>query len=241
MNHQGTKTSRELCRQIGRPFAPLWLGGGILLLLVLASTTAAGEKERLLFRARSADAYPARDAHEGLIVAAEPFDTREKTRPVFGKADWGKAGILPVLLVMTNNTERAVRLDHLSIQLLTRDRQKIEPTPAGTVVLRLKGKESYPRDPVPSPVPRLPRRSRGGESLEVQIHEFNMRLLPPNSTASGFFYFDLGRGRDRAPGSQVYLTQLYWAHNAQPLMYFEINLDDALGAGPRGGSSPGKP
>ena len=188
----------------------------------------AGEKERLAFRAKPAEAYPARDAHEGLIAAAEPFETRQKAKPVFGKPNLAKAGILPVLVVIANTTDKTVRLDDLLVQLLTRDRQKIEPTPAEVVVQRLTGKGKQPRRTVPYPLPRLPGGSRANVVMEVLVHEFNMRLLPPESTASGFFYFEIGSGRDWLSGSKLYLTQLVWAHNSQPLMYFEISLDDAL-------------
>ncbi len=200
-----------------------------VLLLVLPAGAVAGEKQRLLFRARPADAYPARDSHDGVIVAAEPFHSRERIKPVFGKQELLKAGILPVLLVITNNTEKAVRLDDLSVQLITADHQKIQPTPAETVLARLRGRGgAKPQDTGPSPLPRIPR-SSGPSGLEVQVLAFSMRMAPPGSSASGFFYFDLGRRLDLVSGSKVYVTQLFWAHNSQPLMYFEMNLDDALG------------
>lgn len=204
---------------------------GLLALVMLAVLGTADEKEQPGFRPKPAEAYPARDAHEGLIVAAEPFDTREKAKPVFGKHDLAKAGILPVLVVIANTTDKTVRLENLTVQLITRERQKIEPTPAGAVLARLKGKIRYPAGPTPSRIPRLPR-GRDSEAVEVVFHEFSMRLLPPEATASGFFYFDVGRGRDWLPGSKLFVTQLFWAHNGQPLMYFEINLDDALRAAP---------
>ncbi len=194
---------------------------------------AGGEKERLLFRSKPAGEYPARDAHEGVVVAADLFDTREKSKAVFGKLDLQKAGILPVLVVITNATDRTVRLDNLEVRLLTADRQKIEPTPAETATLRLKGKGKGgdPRDSGRSPFPRLPR-GGGGAGLELQVHEFNMRMAVPNSTISGFFYFDVGRGRAVLAGAKVYLTEMRWAHNAQPLMYFEVNLDDVVRGAP---------
>ena len=223
-----------------RPVRTVGRGAALLAAALLACGALAGQKERLMFRPKPADAYPARDAHEGLVVAAEPFETREKTKPVFGKHNLAKAGILPVLVVIANTTDKTVRLDNLSVQLLTRDRQKIEPTPAEVVVQRLKGGRGSSRGRMPFPLPRLPG-SRATVAIEVLIHEFNMRLLPPESTASGFFYFDLGRARGWPPGSSLYLTQLFWAHTAQPLMYFEVSLDDAHNGRPPGSGSHRKP
>lgn len=204
----------------------------LLLLALLPGAAGAGQKERLMFRAQPASAYPARDAHEGIVVAADPFDAREKSAPVFGKHDLRKAGILPILLVITNDTDRTVRLDKFRVQFLTRDRQKLEPTPAEAVVQRLTGKAAvaFPPD-TRSPIPKVPRTpSRKDGAVEVLAHEFNMRMVPPKSSASGFLYFDVGRNRDWLPGSSVYLTDLIWAHNSQPLLFFEVKLDDALKA-----------
>jgi hypothetical protein len=202
----------------------------LVLLVLLAIAVMAGEKERLLFRPQPAEAYPARDSHEGLVVAADPFDDPHKSSAAFGKHDFRQAGFLPVLVVITNNTDRAVRLDRLSVQLLTRDRQKVESTPAEDVMRRLAGpsRPSFPGGGRPSPLP-LPRRGSSKDSaIEVQVHEFNMRMVLPKSSASGFFYFDVGRGRDYVAGSQVYLTGMFWANDSKPLMFFEIKLDDAL-------------
>lgn len=200
-------------------------------LLLAAFAVQAGEKERLLFHAQPARAYPARDAHEGLVVAADPFDAPAKSSAPFGKLDFRRAGILPVLVVMANETGRAVRLDRASVQLITRDRQKIEPTPSEEVRRRLGGGKpvSAAGGRSPSPVPRIPGRGSSKDSaIEVQVHEFAMRMVLPNSSASGFFYFEVGRGRDWVAGSKIYITDLYWADTSKPLMFFEVVLDDAI-------------
>lgn len=203
------------------------------LLGLCSALLAAGEKERLLFRPRNAESYPARDAHEGVVAAAEPFDTPEENKSAFGKNDPLKAGFLPILLVIANNTDKTIRLDDLSVQFMTRDRQKIEPTPAEEVAIRLKKKPAYTVDPVPSPIPRrTPRRPR--PNLEVLVHAFNMRMLPPRSSASGFFYFDTGQRYAWMDGSKLLARHLSWANDGQPLMDFEISLDDARRSRPRG-------
>ena len=214
---------------MSRAFRRIALCCLVVLLALAPGTARAGQKERLLFRAQPAGAYPAKDAHEGLIVAADPFDTPAKSSAVFGKLDLRRIGILPILLVITNDTNKTVRMDKFSVLLITRDRQKLEPTPGDSVARRLRGKDGLPGDRTPSPLPKIPRRSsRNDTSIEVQVHEFNMRMVLPNSSASGFLYFDVGRSRDWVAGSKVYLTDLVWANNSQPLMYFEVQLDDAL-------------
>ena len=197
--------------------------------LLCAAYAAAGEKERLLFRAQPAETYPAHEAHDGIVIAADPFDSRVRTRTVFGKTDVLRAGFLPLLVVLTNTTDKTVRLDRLVVQLITADRQKIEPTPSGTVMMRARGgKVTNSPSPSPrSPIPRLGRSKDQG--MELQVHEFNLRMAVPGATISGFFYFDIGAHREAVIGARLYLTDLLWAHNAQPLLYYEIELDKARG------------
>ena len=192
---------------------------------VCAAAGIAGEKERLMFRAQPADTYPARDAHDGVILAADPFHSRARTRTVFGKVDVLKAGFFPVLLVITNTTDKTVRMDNLVVRLITADRQKVEPTPSGTVMLRARGGKQPGGNAPRSPFPRLPRSSPS--NLELQVHEFNLRMAIPGATVSGFFYFDIGGHREAMFGSKLYVTDLFWAHNAQPLLFYEIELDKA--------------
>ncbi len=207
-----------------------------VILLCLACLPAvavfAGEKERLLFRPGPVESYPARDSHDGITVAADPFTTREKTKEVFGKFDLLKAGYMPVLVVMANPTDKTVRMDDLLVKLVTRDRQNIEPTPGESVTMYVRGKtrKSDPRK-IPSPLP-WPRSGKTDSGIEVQVHEFSMRMLPAVGVATGFFYFDLGHRPDLLKGAKLFISNMTWAHNGQALLYFEVPLDAALAGAP---------
>lgn len=187
----------------------------------------AGDKERLLFKAKPADAYPARDSHEGVTIAAEPFDTPEETKEVFGKNDPLRVGILPILVVIQNNSDRTIKLENLSIRFITRDRQNLEPTPVDVVAARVTGKTDYSRSPVPSPIPKISRAPKT-KGIEVMVHAFNAPIVSAKSNASGFFYFETGRRGDWLSGATLFLNQLIWANDSQPLLYFEIDLSKAL-------------
>jgi len=194
--------------------------------LAALSPAAADELE---FRAKPAEAYAARDSHEGVVVAVEPFDTPELTKPAFGKIDFRKAGIVPVLVVIANNTYRTIRLDEASVRFISGDRQQIEPTPAEDVVRRFGG--GYSRDSGPFPIPRRSSRPlKSRDATEVIAREFVVRMIPPQTSVSGFFYFDLRRARTQLPGGTFFLTDLFWADDSQALMFFEVSFDDALKA-----------
>lgn len=211
----------------------VWRLLGLLSLAALIGGLAllAGEKDRLLFRNKPADSYPARDAHDELVVAAEPFDTPDEVREAFGKNDPNRAGILPLLLVITNTGKNTVRLDDLKARFITYDRQKIEPMAANDVAIRLRKKVDVSQVPggPKSKIPGLPGIGgrKGDSGIEVLANAFEMRMIVPQSTASGFLYFNVGRTRNWLSGARLFLSGMRWAHNGQELMYFEVDLDKA--------------
>lgn len=215
--------------RVSRALVILFAAALALCFTLTASQKDASQKEGPSYRAKPADAYPARDAHEGLTVAAEPFDTPDEVREAFGKNDPHRVGILPLLLVITNNSDKAVRLDNLKVEFITYNRQKIEPTAARDVAARMR-KQTQTSGNIPVPKPRIGLPGVGGESdrgLDVLINAFEVRMAVPRSTVAGFLYFDTGRLQNWISGSKLFLTGMKWANNGQELMYFEVDLDQA--------------
>ena len=60
---------------------------------------------------------------------------------------------------------------------------------------------------------------------EIEVREFNAPILPPGSSASGFFYYDTGTEQSPTAGASVYLTGLRNLATGRELFYFEIPLD----------------
>lgn len=174
--------------------------------------------------------YAARDAHEGVTVAADPYDTPEKSKKAFGKYDPLKIGVLPVYVVITNSTGDALRLDALEAQFVAADRDVAEPIPAGTVSLRVKGQKP-PRlgsKPNPSPLPRLPERYDPSAIAVIVDQEFVLKMVPPGETVGGFLFFDIRMRRNVLSGARLYLTHVTWARTGKDLLFFEVNFDDYL-------------
>src|SRR5580765_1907993 len=76
----------------------------------------------------AAASYPTRQTIDKVTIAAVPFNNDELTRVPFGKLDPNKYGILPVLVVIQNDSSQALRLDSIKIQYVAPDRTKIETT-----------------------------------------------------------------------------------------------------------------
>lgn len=180
-------------------------------------------------RPQPAATYAAKDSHDEVIIAAVPYDTEEKSKAVFGKYDPLKVGVLPVYVVISNNSKDVLRLDKWTVEFIASDRQRAEPTPAGAVSLMLRGKK-LPRsmDPPRGPLPRLPERYDNDVEPALLSREFLLKMVPPGDTVGGFFFFDTSRRRGVVRGSKLYLTNMTWGSTGKELFYFEIKLEDAL-------------
>lgn len=176
---------------------------------------------------RPASSYARRQSADGVTIAVEVFRGRDKIKPAFRKTDLEKLGVLPVLVVIANDNDHALQLDRMQVQLITGDRQEVDPTP-GDDVLRTGQVQRPEMTPRPNPLP-IPRRNpasrRQSQQGEVGDREFVAPVVAARATASGFFYFRLGKGPDRLTGAKLYLNGIRSAKTGQELLYFEIGLD----------------
>src|SRR5438067_3564360 len=102
----------------------------IALFATLASGVAADKDVR--FIPGRAASYPTKQTNEKVTIAAVPYITEEQTRSAFGKVDPNKHGVLPVLIVMQNDGNQAMRLENMRVEYIAAG-SKIEATPAKDV------------------------------------------------------------------------------------------------------------
>lgn len=205
----------------------------VALAVLLGAVCLAAKDPPPQIRPQPAATYAAKDGHDDVVIAAMPYDTEEKSKAVFGKFDPLKAGVLPVYVVISNNSKDVLRLEKWTVEFIASDRQRAEPTPAGTVSLMLRGKK-VPRslDPPRGNFPRLPERYNPDDEAVLLSQEFALKMVPPGDTVGGFLFFDTGRRTHAIRGSKLYLTRMSWGSTGKELFYFEIKLDDALKAKP---------
>jgi hypothetical protein len=192
-------------------------------ILLLAGIAVAAQERR--FEPRPASNYTQRQTAEGVTVAIELFQGKTKIKQAFPKTDLEKLGVVPVLVVIANDNDHALQLDRLQVQLLTTDRQQVDPIPADDVLRS--GKVQRPDlTPVPSPIPGIGRRSRRPtDTTEVAEREFVAPVVAARSSAYGFFYFRFGRGPDRLENAKMILSGIRNAKTGQELLYFEIPMN----------------
>ena len=194
---------------------------GLILLLSIAAGLAADKNAP--FRPGPAASYPRHQTISKLTIAADVYAARERTKTAFGKFDPAKYGILPILVVMRNDSAKALRLDRMRVEYIRPDRRSIDPIPAEDIpYLRGSKKPKISRVPYPNPVPGLGGRSRKNPlgASAIQERAFTARMLPPNDSASGFFYFQTANHT----GAMLYITGVSEAATGQELFYFEIPL-----------------
>jgi hypothetical protein len=176
------------------------------------------------FRPKPATEYANAQKTSGLVVAVQAYSSEEQTKLPFGKLNPNKYGVLPVLLLMSNQSDKALRLEKMTIKYVTKDKQDIEAVPASEVkYLNAPGRPRTGPSPLP-PIPGL----RGGrknplEALEIESRAFAAKILPPGDSAYGFVYFHVSH----RPGSLIYLTGVEEAGTGKELFFVEVPLDTA--------------
>lgn len=196
--------------------------GKVLLLCCVAAagvpvTRAADEKEAK-FAVQPAASYSSKLAIGGVTIAAVPYTTSEQARTAFGKVDPNEHGVLPVLVVIQNDSRQVVRLEQMQVEYVTAQRNRLEAIHPRDLPY-LKG----PKRPDMRPRPPIPTFGRGKNPLADRILEaraFAAKMLPPGESAHGFYYFQTGPREN----SILYVTGLAEAATGKELFFFEISL-----------------
>src|SRR5260370_10316350 len=90
----------------------------------------AADKETEKFEVRPAADYKARETNAKVTIAAQVFVSDDEARLPFGKTNPYKYGILPVLVVIQNDSGQAISLERLMEEYVTADHSRIFNTPA---------------------------------------------------------------------------------------------------------------
>ena len=196
-----------------------------LAVVCAASLLCLAAKEFSMPKTQPAAAYPAHDYHskELVTVGLDPYDTQAKAS-IF-VVPYRQVGILPILMIVTNDSDQPVVLSGMKAQLVTSDGSKLAPTSEDDIYRRVSHPQaSGARVPVPFPT----RRAKGGvntrEYNEIQNAQFRAKAVEPRSTQAGFLFFDVSDISNPLDGAHFYLTGVHDS-NGNDLMYFEVPLD----------------
>jgi hypothetical protein len=193
-----------------------------LLIVILLSVTAVFADDRPPFKVGPASSYPGHQSLDKITIAAIPYVTEEQSRSAFGKVNPSKYGVVPVLVILQNDTGKTLRLA-LEAEYVDPGNRRIESTPANDI-LYVGVEVKRPRMPgtSPNPIP-LPRRDKKGplNTPEIETRAFAAKMLTDGSSAYGFFYFQT----EHIPGSKLVLSGLKDAATGKDYFYFDVPFD----------------
>jgi hypothetical protein len=193
-----------------------------LMVLLSIAVASADDKDKPPFRPGAAASYPSHQTMDKITIAAIPYVTEEQCKTVFGKAEPYKHGVVPVLVVMQNDTGKALRLD-LEAEYIDPGGRHVAATPASDVIY-IDSNVKKPRMPGTSPYPNpFPHKPKGGplNTPEIESRAFPAKMLPAGESVFGFFYFQT----QSIPGSKIYLTGIKDAQSGKDYFYFEVPFE----------------
>ena len=182
------------------------------------SIAAAFAADKTSFQAPAVADMPHRQTSDKLTIGVAAYDSGAKVKMAFGKLSPGEYGILPVLVVMKNEGERAIRLQNLRVEYVVPRADRVVATPPGEVRYAV-GPDPLAGQRRAGPIPI--RKKNPLDAWEIQGRAFAAQMLPAGNTASGFFYFNA----ELKPGATLYVSGLAEAGSGRELVFFEIPLN----------------
>ena len=190
-----------------------------LALLLSISATFAADKETP-FKAAPAASYASHQSNAQITIGVDPYVTPDKVQLAFGKLDPVQWGVLPVLVVIQNDSDKAIRLDRLKAEYAGPNRERVEATPARDVRYLRPPQRPSAIDGPAGQVKVLKTKKNPLDEWEIEGRALAAQILPPGQSASGFFYFQTSLQRN----ATIYLNGLYEASSCKEILYFELPL-----------------
>src|SRR5215472_7065308 len=101
----------------------------LILIVLLSIAAVAADKEKAPFTSAAASSFPGHQTLDKITIAAVPFTSEEQAASAFGKVRPYKYGIMPVLVIIQNDTGKALRLN-LTAEFVDPGNHHIDAMPA---------------------------------------------------------------------------------------------------------------
>src|SRR5260370_7443834 len=104
----------------------------LALLLSIAAASAA-DKEPPPFKPGPAASFANHQTNAQVTIGVEPYVTDDKFKAAFGKLNPNQYGILPVLVVIQNDSEKSLKLDRIKPEYVGPSHHRVTAPPARTL------------------------------------------------------------------------------------------------------------
>ena len=191
------------------------LTGGILLLAL--NLLVAGYKIKNI-AIKPAGEYSSHQSLQNVVIGARPFDTEEEILSVFDSKKLYQKQIMPVLIVVENNNDFAIRLSGRDIYL-SDSGLNLRSIPYSKVVLAIakKKKSSYSahEDVL------LGQIKNKDMVADFERKSFEEKLIAPHGSDFGIVFFELIQ---LTAETKIYIPSITNLETQQFLMFFEFTL-----------------
>jgi hypothetical protein len=189
----------------------------LALLLSIAAAFAA-DKAPPPFKPGPAASFANHQTNDKVTMGAEAYMMGEKVKSAFGKLDPYQYGVLPVLVVIQNDSGVSIKLDKIHAEYVGPNHDRVDATPAHDV--RYAQPPERPRAVTGPGAPIVLKKKNPLDAWEIEGRAFAAQMLAAGQSASGFFYFQTGLQR----GATIYLTGMTEASSGKELLFFELPL-----------------
>jgi len=149
------------------------------LALVLSIAAAFAADKQTPFKAAPAASYPSHQTNQKVTIGVDPYVMGDKVKTAFGKADPYQYGVLPVLVVIENDSDVSISLDGLQAEYVGPNRDSVQMTPAKDVRYAV-----GPRRPsvIGGPAGQMPKilgKKNPLDEWEIEGRALAAQMLPP--------------------------------------------------------------
>ena len=180
-------------------------------------------------------ALSTRDAHQNLLVVADPYLSADRYKAVFGKKSPYDRGIIAIDVYFRNDNDSPIRVDLRAIRLVVarpgEQHQSLAPLSpedvADRVLLKGKSNPSVPRRRFPFPGSGMViGRGKSWNQMVDRLRAVSLtsNILPAHATTHGFVFFDLNYEFGAIRHARVYIPDLSFMTTHRALFFFEIDL-----------------
>jgi hypothetical protein len=208
----------------------------ILSIFFSVSTDYAVAADKKAPPAKPASQYDTFDAHqkEQVTIAAEPCDDPADCK--FFRLPYIQHGFIPIRVIITNDSDRALSLDDARLQFISANNDIIPAATDDDINRRLFTVKSVAGTKVPMPAP-IPNITLHHPSVDKKITQdendfgFSGTVVNAHSTLAGYLFYDVKPLDDPAlKGAELYVKMVHSLDAKQNLFAFSIPFDKWLAA-----------
>ena len=210
-----------------------------LAILCLAAATPAHAADKKAPPAKPAAEYPANDAHanEHVTIAIDPCD-RERDCSFF-RLPYVAHSMIPVRVIITNDSDAPLSLDDVRIQFISADNDKLPAADLEDINRRM----FTFRSTAPTTIPGIPIAIHHPAPIDKKVIDddkdfgFQDTTVNPHSTLAGYLFYDI-KGLDESDvsplkGAQIYIKMIHSVDKKHELFAFTIPFDKWQAAKPK--------